>query len=397
MKLTAATVRTLALPKGVSDKIFFDDELPRFGVRVRAGGSRTWIVQYGIGGKERKLPLGLVSALDPSKARSLAKDVLARVRLGEDPLALKHEARARANETLGAQLPRYLAFKRASLRPRSYAQVARHLTVHAKPLHNRPLATLASDRRGVAIVLAKVAEASGPVEANMVRSSLSACCRWLMGEGLLDGNPIIATNKAAQNGARKRVLSDAELKRVWNGLDDGRYGAIVKLLVLTGLRREEIGGLRWDEIDLGNAVVEIPASRMKANRPHVIPLSGPALEILRRRPRTGDYVFGRGRGFQGWSARRKALDAVIGGARPDFVLHDLRRLASTVMHEKLGIQPHIVERVLAHVGHQRGVAGTYNKAEYLAERRRALVRWADYVLAVVTGEESTAQVVQLMK
>ena len=79
------------------------------------------------------------------------------------------------------------------------------------------------------------------------------------------------------------------------------------------------------------------------------------------------------------------------------MLHDFRRLASTVMHDKLAIQPHIVERVLAHVGHQAGVAGAYNKAEYLAERRRALARWADYVLAVVTGEESTAQVVQLMK
>jgi len=72
MKLTAATVKALALPAGVTDKIFFDDELPRFGVRVRAGGSRTWIVQYGIGGKERKLPLGPVSALDPSVGLALS-------------------------------------------------------------------------------------------------------------------------------------------------------------------------------------------------------------------------------------------------------------------------------------------------------------------------------------
>src|SRR6516164_1555858 len=321
MKLTAAAVRSLALPTGVTDKIFFDDELPRFGVRMRAGGSRTWIVQYGIGGKERKLPLGPVSALDPSKARSLAKDVLARVRLGEDPLALKHEARARANETLGAQLPRYLAFKRASLRPRSYAQVARHLTVHAKPLHNRPLATLASDRRGVAIVLAKVAEASGPVEANMVRSSLSACCRWLMGEGLLDGNPIIATNKAAQNGARKRVLSDAELKRVWNGLSGGRYDAIVKLLVLTGLRREEIGGLRWDEIDLERELIHLPAERCKNKRSHDQPLSSAALAIIAALPREGDKVFA---AFGSWGRAKERLDRKLGNAVVPWRLHDLQ-------------------------------------------------------------------------
>jgi len=226
MKLTASAVRSLTLPTGVTDKIFFDDELPRFGVRMRAGGSRTWIVQYGIGGKERKLPLGPVSALDPSKARALAKDVLARVRLGEDPLALKHAAAARASETFGAQLPRYLAFKRAGLRLRSYAQVERHLMVHAKPLHNRPLASLADDRRPIAVMLAKIAETSGSTEANMVRSSLSACCGWLMREGLLDANPILATNKAAQNGARTRLLSAAELKAIWGGRGDGRDGAV---------------------------------------------------------------------------------------------------------------------------------------------------------------------------
>jgi len=394
MRLTAATIKTLTLPEGVTDKIFFDDELPRFGVRVRAGGSRTWLVQYGIGGKERKLPLGRVTALDPGKARSLAKDVLARVRLGEDPLALKHEAHARASETLGAQLPRYLAFKRASLRPRSYAQVERHLTVHAKPLHNRPLASLANDRRHVAVVLAKVAEASGPVEANMVRSSLSACCRWLMGEGLLDGNPIIATNKAAQNGARKRVLSDAELKRVWNGLDDGRYGAIVKLLVLTGLRREEIGGLRWDEIDLDRKLIHLPAERCKNKRPHDQPLSSAALAIIAALPREGDKVFA---AFGSWGRAKERLDRKLGNDVAPWRLHDLRRLVSTTMHDKLGIQPHIVEHILGHVGHQGGTAGVYNKADYLDERRRALEKWADHVEGIVTGKRPAAQLVRLRK
>ena len=394
MKLTAAAVRSLALPTGVTDKIFFDDELPRFGVRMRAGGSRTWIVQYGIGGKERKLPLGPVSALDPSKARALAKDVLARVRLGEDPLALKHEAAARASETLGAQLPRYLAFKRASLRPRSYAQVERHLLVHAKPLHGRPLVSLASDRRSVAVVLAKVAEASGPVEANMVRSSLSACCRWLMGEGLLDGNPIIATNKAAQNGARKRVLSDAELKRVWNGLDDGRYGAIVKLLVLTGLRREEIGGLRWDEIDLDRELIHLPAERCKNKRPHDQPLSSAARAIIAALPREGDRVFA---AFGSWGRAKERLDRKLGNDVAPWRLHDLRRLVSTTMHDKLGIQPHIVEHILGHVGHQGGTAGVYNKADYLDERRRALEKWADHVEGIVTGKRPAAQLVRLRK
>ena len=394
MKLTASTVRSLALPAGVTDKIFFDDELPRFGVRVRAGGSRTWIVQYGIGGKERKLPLGPVTALDPGKARSLAKDLLARVRLGEDPLALKHEAAARASETFGAQLPRYLAFKRASLRPRSYAQVERHLMVHAKPLHNRPLASLATDRRGVAIVLANIAEASGPVEANMVRSSLSACCSWLMREGLLESNPIVATNKAPQNGARTRVLSNADLKAIWNGLDDDRYGAIVKLLALTSLRREEVGGLCWSEVDFSQEIIRLPAERCKNKRPHDVPLSAPALAILREQPREGDKVF---ESFGSWGRAKERLDRKLGNDVAPWRLHDLRRLVSTTMHDKLGVAPHVVESVLGHVGHQGGVAGVYNKADYLDERRRALEKWADYVEGIVTGKRPAAEVVRLRR
>jgi Arm domain-containing DNA-binding protein len=111
MKLTATTIRTLALPEGVRDRTYFDDDLPRFGIRMRAGGSARWVVQYAIGRKERRVVLGPVSALDPGKARALAKDLLARVRLGEDPLAAKHEAAVRSAETLGALLPRYLAFQ----------------------------------------------------------------------------------------------------------------------------------------------------------------------------------------------------------------------------------------------------------------------------------------------
>ena len=80
-----------------------------FGVRLRAGGRPRWVVQYAIGRKERRVVLGPVAALDPGKARSMAEDMLARIRLGEDPLAVKHDAAARASETLGAQLPRYLA------------------------------------------------------------------------------------------------------------------------------------------------------------------------------------------------------------------------------------------------------------------------------------------------
>jgi integrase len=158
--------------------------------------------------------------------------------------------------------------------------------------------------------------------------------------------------------------------------------------------------LTWDTVYLDErAVIELPAERMKNARPHMIPLSAPALDILRHRYR-GDRgpVFGSGTtGFGNWSRARRELDERLGDQRPTWVLHDLRRLVSTALHEKLGVAPHIVERILAHVGHQSGTAGVYNKAEYLGERRRALARWADHVLTIVTGEKPAAEVVSIRR
>jgi Arm DNA-binding domain len=106
MKLTLPSIRSLTLPQGQREKTFFDDDLPGFGVRVRAGGSRTFVVQYKFGRRHRRVNLGGVDSLDLSKARATAKDLLAAVRLGRDPASEKQAAKAKADETFGAQLPR---------------------------------------------------------------------------------------------------------------------------------------------------------------------------------------------------------------------------------------------------------------------------------------------------
>jgi integrase len=396
VKLTTTAVRALALPPGARDKTFWDDDLGGFGLRLREGGSRNWVVQYDLGGKTRRVTLGTTSLLDLGTARAKAKDLLARVRLGGDPAAEKRDYRARAAETFATYVPRFLAARREELRPQSYRQVERRLQKLARPLH--PLPLIGIDRRTISGLISDIAASNGPTAATNLHGTLSGFFAWTMGEGLLDLNPVVGANRPKPRPGRDRVPTEEELRAVWGALDDDDYGDIIRLLILTSARRGEIGDLQWQEVDLDAALIEIPAARMKNGKPHVVPLSGPALAILRRRQRTGDYVFGRGKGFQGWSAAREALDKAIAGPRPDWVLHDFRRLASTTMHDKLGIAPHIVERVLAHVGHQGGVAGTYNRAEYLSEKRRALERWSDYVIAAVTGERpGSARVVQLRK
>jgi integrase len=399
LKLTSAVAKSLTLPPGQRDKTFFDSEVPAFGVRVRAGGSRNWVCQYKIAGKNRRLVLGAVTALDAGKARGMAKDALAAVRLGKDPVGGRADAHVRAGETFGALLPRFLARQRGRLKPRSYQESERHLTVQCRPLHPRPLDQV--DRRAIAMRLAELAESAGPTAANRCRASLSAFFTWLAREGIVEANPVQFTNRAQEVGARTRFLSDDELAKVWRSLGNDQYSTIVKLLALTGARREEIGALRWAECDLDRETIALPGERTKNRRPYEIPLSRAALELLKAQQQTfpdgavRDFVFGRVKGFQDWAGSKSELDARCGVS--GWVLHDLRRTLSTVAHERLGVPPHIVETLLSHVsGHKAGVAGTYNRAAYLDERRRVLERWADHIAGLV-GEKPPAEVVQLRR
>lgn len=397
MRLTAGTIRTAKPPSGRADHVYFDDDLPGFGLRVRASGAKAWMVQYAIGGRTRRMTLGSPAVLDVSKARSLAKDLLAKVRLGGDPVAERTAARTRASETFGALLPRFLERQHARMKPRSYQETERHLLVHAKQLHGHPINAV--DRRAIATRLAAIARASGPAAANRVRTSLSAFFTWLAREGYVDANPVAYTNKAVENGSRERVLSDDELASIWRAAGDGQYGAVVKLLMLTGARRDEIASLCWSEIDFDAATITLPPTRTKNRREHVIPLSEPALAILAAQPRRDgrDHVFGRGveRGFQDWSGSKADLDVRLGHAF-DWTLHDFRRSLSTALHERFGTQPHVVEALLGHVGaYKSGVRGVYNKALYLDERKLALQRWAAHIETVVSGKPAKAKVVSL--
>jgi integrase len=149
------------------------------------------------------------------------------------------------------------------------------------------------------------------------------------------------------------------LRDIWSALRDDAYGDIVRLLILTGARREEIGGLRWSEIDLTTRFITLPPGRTKNRRAHEIYLSDSALDILLAHPRLTlldgsecDLIFGRGKqGFNDWAGSKNDLDRRIDQARrdagaalmPDWTVHDFRRLISTSMHEHLSVPPHIVE------------------------------------------------------
>jgi integrase len=407
VKLTTAAIRALKLPPGVADRVFFDEDVPGFGLRVRASGVHSWMVQYAIARRTRRVVLGLASALAPSRARAIAETLLAQVRLGRDPAGEKDQARARATETFGALLPRFLEHQKARLKPRSYVETERHLKVNAKPLHGSPIEAVT--RRAIAARLAEIEKHNGPAARNRVRASLSAYFTWAAKEGYVDANPVAFTNKAEEK-ARERVLSDEELRTIWLAAGDDQFGAIVKLLMLTGARRTEIGGLMFGEVSPTLPLITLPPARTKNGREHLIPLSEPALAILKELPRRTmadgtlrEHIFGTiiGCGYQNWSRGKVDLDARIveanrGKALAPWTLHDFRRSVSTALHDRFGVPPHVVEVLLGHAGgHKAGVAGTYNKALYLEERRRGLERWGAHIIELVTGKPAKAKVVDL--
>jgi integrase len=388
MKLTAQTADGLKLQPGEADRIWFDDAIPGFGLRVRDTGSRSWIFQYKIGKQTRRLVIGQASAIKLGRAREIASEYHAKVKLRHDPAAERRLHVQRASHTFGALVTRYLEQQRSGWRPGSYREIARHLEKYSASLH--PLPVDAVDQRTIAERLTTIAK-SGLVTANRVRASMSAMFTWGMREGLVLANPVVNTNKREEK-ARDRVLVDAELRAIWQAVGVGQYGTIVKLLILTGQRRDEIAGLRWSEIYFDRGVISLPGGRTKNGRPHELPMSAQVRALLSARPRVEDrdLVFGRREGqFSGFSRCKETLDNAIaelnGGPLAPWVLHDLRRSVATGMAE-IGIQPHIIEAVLNHVsGHKGGIAGIYNRAQYSAEKAQALARWDEHVGCIVRG------------
>lgn len=384
VRLTRALIPTLSVAEGQAERVVWDSEVVGLGLRLRRSGNAAWIVRPPRkGGASRIITIGSVASVPLADARKAAADRMAHAIIGVDHHAEREASKARAAVTFGSVLPRYLARQEARLRPSSYGDTRRYLDVHAKRLHGLPLADIR--RAHVAALLGEIAERSGPFASNRARAALSAFFAWSVGEGLVELNAVLGSNKHASETARDRVLTAGELVAVWRAADGDAFGPIVRLLLLTGQRREEVAAMRWSELDLQTALWRLPGERTKNGRPHDVPLSAAVLRILAAVPRRDgrDHVFGvRGGGFSGFSKAKRELDKRA-GIEVAWRLHDLRRTAATTMADKLGVQPHIIEAVINHIsGHKAGVAGVYNRAAYAAEKRAALDAWGAHVLTL---------------
>ena len=367
-KITKSTVERL--PAG---SVLWDQSLVGFGARKQLRHVH-YLLRYRLNGRQRFITIGRHGMWTPDTARNEARRLLGLVAARVDPAS----ERTRPAETFGAEIERYLSRRQGSLKPRTFTAIHRHLTQTCKSLHHLRLGEI--DRRTIALRLAEIESESGPVARNRTRSSLSAFFTFAIREGLIEVNPVTGTATANEGQSRDRTLTEAELTAVLKVLGQDPFDDIIRLLVLTGQRRTEIGGLRWSEVDFERDLIALPPERSKNNRLHELPISTQVRAILERQPRNGEWVWGRA--FTSWSVYKAKLDNRLNGMG-EWKLHDLRRSAATMMAE-LGVLPHIIEAILNHVsGHRAGVAGIYNRARYEGEMRQALERWAEHVQTIL--------------
>lgn len=371
---TKAMVGRMRCLPGQNEKFFWDAGFRGFGIRALRSGRRSWIFQYrDEHGRTRRIVLGDVAAVNLEDARKAARRMAASVAQGNNPSVDRKKKREVG--TVLELIKSYLPYAKARQKPRSYKETERHLRIHAEQLHYDR--TESVRRRDIAALLERVAKNSGPIAANRVRAALSTLWTWGLRTGLIeaDSNPVAFTVRHPEK-KRERVLTDAELKALWNATDDNAdYSRIVRLCLLTGCRREEIGGLRWDEIK-DDRIVFGP-ERMKGKLAHEIALLPTISAALPARPENAaGCVFGRrGTGFSGFSDSKEKLDAKLaksGTHLPPWGLHDLRRTFSTKLHDA-GVEPLVIEALLAHK--QQGVAAVYNRASFREAKRSALIRW----------------------
>src|SRR5262249_38065528 len=275
MKLTSKAVTALILPSGKTDAIFFDDDLPGFGFRLRQSGDkvgRSWVAQYRHAGQTRRMTLGSASVLSSEQARGEAKRILAQAALRQDPQSERKRRTAADRFTFAALVEQYLAAKQPVVRRRTFSEAQRYLrsSSYFGPLFNVPVDAIT--RRDVAARVLVITRENGQIAAARARSVLSGMYAWAMESGLTEVNPVSGSPKPRAAPPRDRVLSDQELVAIWKAAGDDEFGRIVKLLIATGQRRSECGGIAHSEIDTERGTWTIPKERAKNGREHSLPL-----------------------------------------------------------------------------------------------------------------------------
>jgi integrase len=397
-RLTDRFLQTVAAPTS-GRTVYIDSDAPGLELRVSPHGGKAWSIRYRPKNGERKrTTYGAYPTISLAEARARAKEIAASAARGID--LPDREARQREEErnaqkrpqTVGALLDRYVE-DYCKTNQRRWRPVARMFDMHVKPaLGNRALMDL---RRGDLVELLDDLQNGKGLRAqvNRVRSQVVAAFNWAVEREFIDSNPAAVVKRRKIEASRNRVLSDDELRAIWRAAEKlpEPSRSLVKMWILTGQRRDEVRCLTWSEVDLGRALWILPAARNKGKRDHEIPLSAPMVALLGK-PRGGGPVFTlNGRTpYAGQKRLKEILDHESGVT--DWKFHDFRRTAATGM-AALHIPQDTIDRVLNHA--KSTLAGTYNRHEYLDEKRRALEAWGERVAFLVGEARDAPNVVEI--
>lgn len=395
------TKRTVDQAKPVSTRRFFlrDDELKGFGLVVLPSGAKSYFVEYRLPGGRSATKGRIVigkhgSPWTPELARREAGDILAQVRRGVNP------RQARKIDTELAFDAYVDAFLTRSHSLRSIKHMALVFRVHITPVfRNAQLSSI--PRATIARLISDVARKS-PATGRYVHAILGRLFRTAVSRGDIASSPMQEMEPPPLVPSRDRVLNDAELNQLWRASYSltARFGAAIRLLILTGQRRSEVLGMSREELDLAAGTWTIPARRAKNNVAHVVPLSRPVLIELAALgvSSTGSGLIFTTTGttpISGISKTKAKLDGLLEGTAP-WRLHDIRRTVATGF-QRLGIRFEVTEAILNHVsGAKSGVAGVYQRHDWAMEKRNALEAWGRHVEHLVADLPEQTNVIKLL-
>ena len=381
---------------------------------LQSTGAASWALRYRSAGAPRKLTLGPYPALPIATARKLAREAIGEVAGGKDPAAAKQAAREAAKAEREAdedKVERVVALfieRYAKPKTRDWRETERALV---KEVVTRWKGKRLSQitRAMVHEMLDQIIDRGAPVRANRVFAIFRKMCNWAVGRGIIQHSPCDGLTAPSPETKRARVLDDEEIRLVWQAAESlGRpFGPFLKMLFLTGARRDEVAGMRWSEVDPHARVWTIPPERSKNRKANRLPLSDAALSLLCEIPRHEkvDFVLTTNHRtpISGFSKMKANVDAFIAERlrkadaepMPGWILHDIRRTVATNF-QRLGIKLEVTEAVLNHVsGSRAGIVGVYQQHDYADEKRVALDAWAKRLDEIIKGKPAASNVVEL--
>ena len=393
IKFTAAKIKFLEGTHG-KQVDYFDEKLAGFFVRISQDGKKSYGVMYRKSGRLRRMKLGTYPLLSLGKARNEASKVLRYADLGLDPAAEKQEIRKA--ETFEQVAREYLE-RHAKIKKKSWKHDERVIKKDLLPEFGSKKAKDIS-RRDVRLFLERKAQ-TAPIMANRTRALLKKIYNWAIMSEIVDTNPVYLLPAPAKEHRRERVLTKDEIINVWNAInadvrdsDDSHRkmktlsAGIMKLRLLTAQRGAEVMSMEWSELELDSGWWTIPGEKTKNGLSHRVYLAPPSLAIIQDMKAAVDdawsrYVFPSPKGDTHINNPQKALQRIQKATNINFVGHDFRRTAASMM-TSMGIPRFTVKKILNHV--EPEITAVYDRYSYDTEKREALETWAKRLIALVT-------------